>query len=57
VDTLPVARKAWAADVALHPLSDFYAGAPPRAGLVLGYGGIERGRIADGLARIRGCVA
>jgi GntR family transcriptional regulator/MocR family aminotransferase len=56
VDTLPVARKAWAAEVALHPLSDFYAGAPPRAGLVLGYGAIERDRITDGLARLRGCV-
>ncbi|HEU5107220.1 MAG TPA: PLP-dependent aminotransferase family protein [Micromonosporaceae bacterium] len=56
VDTLPLARKAWAADVALHPLSDFYAGAPPRAGLILGYGGIDRARIPDGLVRLRGVL-
>jgi GntR family transcriptional regulator/MocR family aminotransferase len=52
-DTLPLARKAWAANVAVQPLSQTYAGTPTRAGFILGYGGIVRSRIADGISRLR----
>jgi GntR family transcriptional regulator/MocR family aminotransferase len=56
VDTLPLARRAWSAGIGLHALAQFYAGAPTRAGLVLGYGAIERSRIPAGLALLRGCL-
>jgi GntR family transcriptional regulator/MocR family aminotransferase len=55
-DTLPLARRAWAAGIALYPLSQMYAGPPARAGLILGYGAIGRARIPDGLARLRALV-
>jgi GntR family transcriptional regulator/MocR family aminotransferase len=51
-----VVRRASAAGVETHPLSLFTAG-PPRAGLVIGYGGIATERIDEGLQRLRSCFA
>jgi GntR family transcriptional regulator/MocR family aminotransferase len=46
-------RLARRAEVGLYPLSNFYATTPPRAGLFLGYGGIETLDIDTALLRVR----
>jgi len=46
-------RLARRADVGLYPLSNFYAFTPPKAGLFLGYGGIETLDIDTALLRVR----
>jgi GntR family transcriptional regulator/MocR family aminotransferase len=46
-------RLARRADVGLYPLSNFYATTPPKAGLFLGYGGIETLDIDTALLRVR----
>jgi GntR family transcriptional regulator/MocR family aminotransferase len=46
-------RLARRAEVGLYPLSNFYAGPPPRQGLMLGYGGIETIDIETALLRVR----
>ena len=46
-------RLARRAEVGLYPLSNFYAGAAPRRGLFIGYGGIETLDIETALLRVR----
>ncbi|MGH9187677.1 MAG: aminotransferase class I/II-fold pyridoxal phosphate-dependent enzyme, partial [Acidimicrobiales bacterium] len=50
-----VVRRAFAAGVAVLPLSTFAVTEPPHAGLVLGYGAIPTERIDEGLCRLRAC--
>jgi GntR family transcriptional regulator/MocR family aminotransferase len=52
VDVEPVITRARARGVGVQALADFCAG-PPQQGLVIGYGGIPRERIAEGLRRLR----
>jgi DNA-binding transcriptional MocR family regulator len=42
--------------VAVLPVSSNYITAPPRAGLLIGYGAITTDRIEAGLRRLRGIV-
>jgi GntR family transcriptional regulator/MocR family aminotransferase len=51
-----VVQRARAAGIALAPLSYFHVEAPPRAGLLLGYGAIRTDRIEAGLRRLRRCL-
>lgn len=51
-----VAQRARAAGVAVTPLSYFHVKAPPRAGLLLGYGAIPTDRIEPGLLRLGRCL-
>jgi GntR family transcriptional regulator/MocR family aminotransferase len=51
-DTLPLARKAWEARVAIFPLSQMYMGPPTSAGFMIGFGAIARSRIPAGLTRL-----
>jgi GntR family transcriptional regulator/MocR family aminotransferase len=53
VDLDLLLRLARRADVGLYPLSNFYATTPPKAGLFLGYGGIETLDIDTALLRVR----
>ncbi len=50
-----VARRAMDAGVAFQRLSAFSVDGPPRAGVVLGYGGIATAQIPEGLRRLRKC--
>jgi GntR family transcriptional regulator/MocR family aminotransferase len=50
-----IARRAAEADVAVQMLSSFALSGRPRAGLVLGYGGIAKPQIEEGLRRLRRC--
>ena len=50
-----IVARARDAGVACLPLSMFAFGGPPRAGLVLGYGGIATEDIDEGLRRLRSC--
>jgi GntR family transcriptional regulator/MocR family aminotransferase len=50
-----IARRAANADVAVQTLSSFAVGGQPRAGLVLGFGGIGEKQIEEGLRRLRRC--
>jgi GntR family transcriptional regulator/MocR family aminotransferase len=50
-----VVREAREKDVAVQELSRFAVGAPPRVGLVLGYGAIPTSRVEEGLGRLREC--
>ena len=50
-----VARRAGDCGVAVQTLSLFAVDAPPRAGIVLGYGGIATQQIPEGLRRLRQC--
>jgi DNA-binding transcriptional MocR family regulator len=43
------------AGVAVQPLARFGVQASGASGLLLGYGGIDAGRIDEGLARVRDC--
>lgn len=54
-DIAAVARRAADVGLAVHELSTFSLAAPPRAGLLLGYGAISTGRIEAGLHRLREC--
>jgi GntR family transcriptional regulator/MocR family aminotransferase len=55
-DDVAIANDAHARGVLLLPLSRHYFDTPPRPGLLLGYGAIDTGRIADGLAALRTCL-
>jgi GntR family transcriptional regulator/MocR family aminotransferase len=56
VDTIAaIAHRAKEGGVAVQTLSSFAASGAPRAGLVLGYGGIGAEKIEDGLRRLRRC--
>jgi GntR family transcriptional regulator/MocR family aminotransferase len=50
-----IVRRAAEAGVALQTLSSFAVSGKPRAGLVLGYGGIGAEQIEEGLRRLRCC--
>lgn len=50
-----VAGRAAERGVAVQILSNFAVSAPPRAGLMLGYGAISTDRIGEGLSLLRGC--
>jgi GntR family transcriptional regulator / MocR family aminotransferase len=50
-----VVKRAAAADVAVRALSDFAWSAPPRTGLLLGYGLIPVERIDEGIRRLAEC--
>ncbi len=52
VDIAHVVARAGARSVTVRSLADFAIGAPARAGLVLGYGGITGARIDEGLTRL-----
>jgi GntR family transcriptional regulator / MocR family aminotransferase len=45
-------EKAVAAGIASWPLSICYQNQPPRGGLILGYGGVDRKQIPDGVKRL-----
>ena len=55
-DEHAIAERASAAGLALYELGTFYAGAPDRAGFVLGFGAIPRGRIEEGVRRLLAAV-
>jgi GntR family transcriptional regulator/MocR family aminotransferase len=50
-----VARRAQARDVAIQTLARLSVGEHPKAGVVLGYGGIATADIVEGLRRLRKC--
>jgi len=50
-----VARRATEVGVAVQMLSTFAVNGNARAGVVLGYGGIETGQIKEGMRRLRTC--
>jgi GntR family transcriptional regulator / MocR family aminotransferase len=50
-----IARRGFAASVAIQTLAYFSAGARPRAGIVVGYGAIATAHIMEGLRRLRKC--
>jgi GntR family transcriptional regulator/MocR family aminotransferase len=52
-----VAERARAAQVGFDRLSGYCAATGRQAGMVLGYGGIAEASIAEGLRRLRECVA
>jgi GntR family transcriptional regulator/MocR family aminotransferase len=53
-----VVRRARKAGVAVMALSRYaVGGAPPRPGLLIGYGAIATDRIGEGLRRLRACIA
>ncbi|WP_165423262.1 PLP-dependent aminotransferase family protein [Ktedonosporobacter rubrisoli] len=43
--------------VVVYPLRDFFAGTPNRQGLVLGYGGLQKGEIIAGATRLADVIA
>ena len=50
-----IVRHACECGVQIQELSRFAADAPPRSGLVVGYGAIPTNRIEEGLRRLRNC--
>jgi GntR family transcriptional regulator/MocR family aminotransferase len=50
-----VLDRAWAAGVAIQPLSMFDLGPPSQPGIVLGYGAVPTADIEEGLGRLRRC--
>lgn len=52
---IEVARRARDRSVAVQLLSSFAVTAPPRAGIVLGYGAIDTARIGEGISQLGEC--
>ena len=52
-----IRTRARALGVGVYPLAPFYAKAPPRAGFLLGYAGLEPPQIREGIARLAEAVA
>ncbi|MCA6113146.1 PLP-dependent aminotransferase family protein [Bradyrhizobium sp. CNPSo 4026] len=50
-----IASRAFDLGVAIQRMSTFRVDRKPQAGIILGYGAIETGRIAEGLRRLRRC--
>lgn len=57
VEILRAAQRAQQRGIRVGVLSDFYLGAPGRAGLVIGYGAILSSRIDDGMKRLAASFA
>ncbi|MEV4310849.1 PLP-dependent aminotransferase family protein [Actinocrispum sp. NPDC049592] len=56
-DDVDIVKAARRAGVAVHALSPFSHQLPGRTGLALGYGGIQRDSIEEGLRRLRACIS
>jgi GntR family transcriptional regulator/MocR family aminotransferase len=57
VEILRAAQRAQQRGVRVGVLSDYYLGAPARAGLVIGYGAILASRIDEGMKRLAASFA
>lgn len=55
-DDIALSRRAREVGVSIRPLSPCYRGATRRAGVILGYGGVDAAAIEDGVRRLKRCL-